>query len=282
VEHHQVGKRRPELTVPAIMDLHTLDLLAVGSGGLVGLSLGLIGGGGSILAVPLLVYVVGVTTPHIAIGTSALAVAISAGANLVGHARKGTVKWPCALIFAATGIIGAGLGSTLGKAFDGDKLLALFGLIMIVVGLSMLRRKPASDDPEVHISRDNASRLVPRLVGSSLGVGTLAGFFGIGGGFLIVPGLIAATAMPMLNAVGSSLVSVTAFGLTTAANYALSGLVDWVLAAEFITGGILGGLVGTWGAMRLGTSKRALTAIFSAVVVMVGVYMLIKGLPALI
>src|SRR5271157_431390 len=93
---------------------------AIGSGVLVGFSLGLIGGGGSILAVPLLLYVVGVSDPHIAIGTSALAVAVNAFANLAQHARAGTVKWPCATVFAAAGVAGAFLGSSLGKAVAGD------------------------------------------------------------------------------------------------------------------------------------------------------------------
>jgi len=88
--------------------------LATGSGGLVGFVLGLIGGGGSILAVPLLMYVVGVSSPHVAIGTSAVAVAASAFGNVIGHARAGNVKWPCALVFAASGVAGAALGSSLG------------------------------------------------------------------------------------------------------------------------------------------------------------------------
>ena len=78
-------------------------LLSVASGSLVGFTLGLVGGGGSILAVPLLVYVVGVPSPHVAIGTSAVAVAASAAANLAGHARAETVKWPCAIVFALAG-----------------------------------------------------------------------------------------------------------------------------------------------------------------------------------
>ena len=82
------------------------------------------------------------------------------------------------------------------------------------------------------------------LIGVGFAVGALSGFFGIGGGFLIVPGLMGATAMPLINAIGSSLVSVTAFGLTTAASYAWSGLVDWPLAVLFIVGGALGGLLG--------------------------------------
>src|SRR5215475_2408528 len=113
------------------------DLLTILSGGIVGFSLGLIGGGGSVLAVPLLLYVVGVRDPHVAIGTSALAVALNAFANLAQHARAGTVKWPCATVFAAAGVIGALVGSTIGKAIDGQRLLFVFALVMIAVGVSM-------------------------------------------------------------------------------------------------------------------------------------------------
>lgn len=106
------------------MDLSTLQTaLAVASGAIVGYSLGLVGGGGSILAVPLLVYVVGLDNPHIAIGTSAIAVALNAATNLAVHARAGNVKWRCALVFAAAGIVGAYVGSTLGKMMNGQRLL---------------------------------------------------------------------------------------------------------------------------------------------------------------
>jgi uncharacterized membrane protein YfcA len=90
------------------------DMLAFGSGALVGFVLGLIGGGGSVLAVPLLVYVVGVKSPHIAIGTSAIAVALSAFFNLIQHARARNVKWQCASVFAIAGVAGAFLGSSIG------------------------------------------------------------------------------------------------------------------------------------------------------------------------
>ena len=96
------------------------EALAVLSGGAVGFSLGLIGGGGSILAVPLLLYVVGITDPHVAIGTSALAVTANAFANLLGHWRAGNVKWACAATFAFAGIVGAAMGSTLGKLIDAN------------------------------------------------------------------------------------------------------------------------------------------------------------------
>src|SRR6201986_3484555 len=116
-------------------------LLGLASGSLVGFSLGLVGGGGSILAVPLMVYVVGVPEPHVAIGTSAIAVAANAAINLSNHARGRTVVWYCALMFAAAGIIGAFCGSLLGKMLDGQKLLALFALVMLVIALLMLKTR---------------------------------------------------------------------------------------------------------------------------------------------
>jgi uncharacterized membrane protein YfcA len=106
----------------------------------------------------------------------------------------------------------------------------------------------------------------------------LSGFFGIGGGFLIVPALVMATGMPILNAVGSSLVAVTALGLTTAANYAYSGLVDWTLAALFIAGGVLGGLLGARSAKTLAGRKGALNTVFAALIFAVAVYMLVRSL----
>ena len=245
-------------------------VLGAMSGGLVGFVLGLVGGGGSILAVPLMVYVVGVSSPHVAIGTSAFAVAANAATGLASHARHGHVKWRCALVFAVSGIAGAAIGSTLGKSFDGQRLLFLFALVMIAVGILMLRRRGSVGNSEVKLGRENAGKLVAYGFGSGL----FSGFFGIGGGFLIVPGLIAATAMPMINAVGSSLVGVTSFGLTTATNYALSGLVDWPLAAVFIAGGIGGGVLGTQAARQLSTKRDSLTLVFAVLIFVVAAYML--------
>ncbi len=251
-------------------------LLGAVSGSLVGFVLGLVGGGGSILAVPLMVYLVRVRDPHVAIGTSALAVAANAALGLIGHHRSGNVRWRCAGVFAVAGIVGAAVGSTLGKAFDGQKLLFLFALVMIVVGGLMLRRRRHVGDPHVKLARENAGKLV--LYG--FGSGLFSGFFGIGGGFLILPGLIAATGMPMLSAVGSSLVAVTGFGLTTAVNYALSNLVDWTLAALFIAGGFIGSLAGTRAAKHL-SGKGHLTTVFAALIFTVAGYMLWKSAPAL-
>jgi uncharacterized protein len=252
----------------------TQTALAIASGSIVGFSLGLVGGGGSVLAVPLLVYVVGLDSPHVAIGTSAIAVASNAAANLAMHARTGNVKWPCAAVFAAPGVAGASLGSTLGKMVDGHKLLALFAILMIVVGALMLRNRTRKGDSSAGLSREN----LPRLLGLGLMTGTLSGFFGIGGGFLIVPALMLATGMPILNAVGSSLVSVTAFGLTTAGSYAWSGLVDWALAGLFVAGGLLGGLIGARSARSLAHRRGALTTTFAVLIFAVALYMLVRSL----
>ena len=257
-----------------------LDLVhyafAVASGVLVGFSLGLVGGGGSILAVPLMVYFVGVSNPHVAIGTSAFAVAVNAASGLLNHARAGTINWRCAGMYAVAGIAGAFAGSTAGKAFDGQRLLFLFAIVMAIVGVLMLRGRAEAGNPDAQCNRENA----PKVVGYGFGTGVFSGFFGIGGGFLIVPGLVAATGMPIINAIGSSLVAVTAFGLTTALNYAVSGLVDWLLAAAFITGGVLGGFLGARLAKHLSQFRGVLTGMFGALILVVAGYMLWKSATA--
>src|SRR5579863_4903921 len=250
--------------------------LGVASGALVGFSLGLIGGGGSILAVPLMVYVVGVSDAHVAIGTSAIAVAVNAAINLSNHARGGTVRWSCAFSFAAAGIGGAFIGAIFGKMLDGRRLLVLFALLMLVIAVLMLKTRSRVGLPEARMGWDN----MPAIVGLGLATGTLSGFFGIGGGFLIVPALMLATGMPIINAVSSSLVAVTAFGLTTAASYAWSGLISWELAGLFIAGGLAGGLIGTGLARSLSAQRGALNIVFASVIVLVALYMLTRNLFA--
>ena len=254
-----------------------MAVLGLASGALVGFSLGLVGGGGSILAVPLMVYLVGVPEPHVAIGTSAIAVAANA-VDLSNHARGGTVRWSCALPFAAAGIIGAFVGSIFGKMLDGQKLLALFALLMLVIAALMLKTRSRIGLPDAKMNWSN----MPAILGLGLATGTLSGFFGIGGGFLIVPALMLATGMSIMNAVSSSLVAVTAFGLTTAASYAWSGLISWGLAGLFVAGGISGGLIGTRLARLLADRRGALNVLFAAVIVAVALYMLLRSLPPIL
>lgn len=247
---------------------------ALTSGGMVGLSLAVIGGGGSILAVPALLYLVGVTDPHVAIGTAALAVAVNAFINLALYARRQPVKWRCAGVYAVSGVLGAALGSSLGKLVDGQKLLLFFAFAMIAVGLAMLRPKAAGGDPAVRLD----ARMTPRLIALGLLTGLASGFFGIGGGFLVVPGLMLGSGMPMLDAVAASLVSVGSFGLTTAANYSWSGLIDWQAAAWFIGGGLFGGIAGTVLAPRLAGRKGWLNRVFAILVFVVAAYIIWRNL----
>ena len=254
------------------------DLITGGSGALVGAILGLAGGGGSILAVPLLVYAVGIASPHVAIGTSAIAVSISALANLALHARAGHVKWPCAIAFSAAGITGALTGTHFAKMMDGKQLLFLFGLLMIAVGAAMLRPQKDEGHAGVQLNLSSAATLLPYLLGTGFAVGLMSGFFGIGGGFLIVPGLMFATGMPLIHAIGTSLVSVAAFGASTAASYAWSGLIDWRIAGIFIAGGAIGGFAGVALGKALAGKKRALGLVFAGIVIAAGVYVIVRGL----
>jgi hypothetical protein len=248
-------------------------LVGAAAGVIVGFSLGLIGGGGSILAVPLIVYAVGVSDAHLAVGTSALAVAANALTGLASHARLGTVRWRIAALFAAAGVAGAWIGSLGGKALAGPKLLVCFAALMLVVGIMMLRRLPAS-------ARSSAGRgpvSTARLLIVGVLTGAVAGFFGIGGGFLIVPGLMYAAHLPILEAVGSALVAVAAFGLTTAVNYARSGWIDWPLAAVFSLGGALASIAGTHLARRLAGSQGALNRVYAVAVLLVALYMIFRS-----
>lgn len=253
--------------------LITLALTAL-SGVVIGLFLTVFGGGGSVLAAPLLLYVVGVRDPHVAIGTSAAGVAANALSGLVGHARAGSVKWPCALVFAGAGLAGSLVGSTIAKQIDGASLLIWFAAAMAVIALSMLRPQKGEGDPAVRLDGPLMWKLAPM----GLAAGLAAGFFGIGGGFLIVPGLMAATGMTLANAAASSLLSVALFGAATSTNYALSGLVDWPVAGLFILGGAAGGWIGLRGAGLL--AGRALLArrLFAGLVLLVAAYVAWRAL----
>lgn len=249
------------------------DVLSVLSGIVSGFMLGLIGGGGSVLAVPMFAFVVGVPNPHVAIGTSAVAVAANAVINLITHARHGNVRWLCAAVFAGAGIVGAFLGSTLGKSIDGHLLLALFACLMVVVGILMLRNRHKSARAEFSLDRTTLTK----VIAIGFATGALSGFFGIGGGFLIVPGLIAATGMPIGIAIGSSLVAVAAFGFTTSVNYAASGLVDWSLAAFFLVGGATGGYLGARLSKNLASKRGVLNIVFAIVIFATAAYMLVRS-----
>ncbi|WP_310533901.1 sulfite exporter TauE/SafE family protein [Novosphingobium sp.] len=247
-------------------------VLACLGGALIGLLLTLFGGGGSVLATPWLIYVVGMADVHAAIGTSAAAVAVNAATGLAAQARAGRVKWPCASVFALSGLAGALGGAQLAKQVDGQALLFWFALAMIAIALSMLLPKKGKGDPGVHLT----GPLVFKLAPVGLLTGLAAGFFGIGGGFLIAPGLMAATGMTLANAGASSLVSVTLFGTATSASYAASGQIAWPLFGALVVGGAVGTLAALPLAQRLESRVKLARTVFAVMVIAVAVFILTK------
>ncbi len=255
---------------------HTLLAYALAAlgGAVIGLLLAVFGGGGSVLATPLLIYVVGVRDPHIAIGTSAAAVAVNAAVGLATQARAGRVKWPCGLVFGGAGLIGSLLGAHFAKLTDGRSLLIWFAIAMALVGGSMLLPRKGVGDPDVTLTPALSRRLAP----IGLVTGLAAGFFGIGGGFLIVPGLMAATGMTLANAAASSLVSVVVFGAATSGSYAVSGLVDWPVFLALIAGGGLGALAGGPVAKALATRAALARRAFAVMVLATAAYVARRSL----
>lgn len=247
-------------------------LLAALGGALIGLLLTLFGGGGSVLATPWLIYVVGLTDTHAAIGTSAAAVAVNAAGGLAAQARAGRVKWPCASVFALSGLAGALTGAHLARQVDGAVLLTWFAVAMIAIALSMLWPRKSAGDPGVHLTPAMVLKLAP--VG--LVVGLAAGFFGIGGGFLIAPGLMASTGMTLANAGASSLLSVTLFGTATSASYALNGQLVWPLFGALVAGGALGTVAALPLARRLESRAPLARALFAVMVIAVAAYILLR------
>lgn len=253
--------------------------LSVASGAVVGFALGLLGGGGSILAVPLLLYVVGIHDAHVVIGSTAMAVAVNAFLNLLPHARAGHVRWKPAIWFAVFGVVGAVAGSRAGQLVPSKDILFLFAFFMLFMAYRMVKGHSSSEQSEVGAAKPRLR--LGRLGSSGIAVGLLSGFFGIGGGFLIVPGLVFSAGLSMVEAVGTSLFSVGTFVLTTAVSYSVSGLVNWSIVVPFILGGSAGGLLGVMSAVRLGKQKQSLRYVFSGVIVVVAVYMLVMNLHAL-
>ncbi|WP_340645420.1 sulfite exporter TauE/SafE family protein [Phenylobacterium sp.] len=256
--------------------LLSLGLAAVG-GAVIGLLLSVFGGGGSVLATPLLIYVVGVRDPHVAIGTSAAAVAVNALVGLSAQARAGRVKWRCASVFAAAGIVGSLVGAHLAKQAPGEQLILWFAAAMAVVGGSMLVPRKGTGDPFVTLTPALTAKLAPL----GLLVGLAAGFFGIGGGFLIVPGLMAATGMTMAHAAASSLLSVVVFGGATSASYAVSGQIDLPVFVALVAGGGLGALAGGPVARALESRATVARQVFALFVIATAAYVAARALHVL-
>lgn len=247
--------------------------LSILSGIVVGLSLGLFGGGGSVLAVPLLLYGVGVKDVHVAIGTSAFAVGIIAFVNLFYHKRNGNVKFKKGILFALPGIGGTVIGAQLGLWTSSENLLMFFALFMVLVAVLMLKKKSYKT---IQNNSMTSSILILKnnIPVSGLAVGVLAGYFGIGGGFLIVPALMYSGALSITQAIGTSLISVSSFGLMTAGSYIVAEQIDFVISFLFVGGGVIGGIIGTKMSQRISNIKMAKG--FAVMLIGISAYILLK------
>ena len=205
---------------------------------LVGLSLGLLGGGGSILTVPLLAYVAGLDAKQ-AITMSLLVVGATSAVGAISHAKAGRVQWRTGLVFGAAGMAGAYAGGLLSRFVPGSVLLLGFAAMMIATAVAMLRgrRKVVQVDPTHRMP-------VVKTVAVGLAVGLVTGLIGAGGGFLVVPALALLGGLPMPIAVGTSLVVIAVNSAAGLAGHLASVQIDWALAGMVTAAAVAGGLVG--------------------------------------
>lgn len=268
--------------------------LAIAAGVLIGLSLGALGGGGSILAVPVLVYALG-QTPAQATTGSLVVVGVTSLLGAIAAHRAGYVALGRGVLFGIVATGGAVAGARAAGHVAGSVLLAAFAALMLVVAVVMVARQvrgrggigkagtPTLDDPIVTF-RPTFACQCPRalkLVGTATAVGFLTGFLGVGGGFLVVPALVIALSLPMRYAAGTSLVAITITSAVALA--ARAGAVtqpDWDVVIMLTVAAAIGGVVGTRVGAR--TDTRVLAAAFSALVLVVAVVTAARALPALL
>lgn len=248
-----------------------LPILTVVLAVLVGISLGLLGGGGSVLTVPLLVYVAQ-QGPQEAIATSLLVVAATSALGAVSHARAGRVRWRTALTFGAAGMVGAFGGGRVGSLLPGTVLLVLFAVLLVVTAVAMLSGGRSVDDS----ARGHAG--VWRILLHGAVVGFVTGVVGAGGGFLVVPALVLLGGLPMHTAVGTSLVVIAMKSGAGFLGYATSTQVDWPLALAVVAAASLGAVVAGRLSGRIDADR--LRAGFGWFVLAVGQAVLVTEVPA--
>ncbi|TQM79434.1 hypothetical protein FHX81_1741 [Saccharothrix saharensis] len=259
-------------------------ILALVAGAVVGLSLGALGGGGSVLAVPALIYLLGFTPDH-ATAASLLVVAATSLTALSAHARSGAVRWRLGAAFALAGLVPAAAAGVLTPHVPAPVLTGAFALIAAFAAFSLLRNRshhahPTSTDPAR--TRTTGTRTRPtrtrvlRTTGLGAGLGAMTGFLGVGGGFLTVPALVGILSVPMTAAVGTSLLVITA-NATVALTARLGdlALLNWTLIGPFAAAALLG----AWDGKRLAAKVRATTLqrLFAAVLLTVAVLMAVDA-----
>lgn len=259
-------------------------------GVIIGLSMGALGGGGSILAVPTLVYLFG-QDPQQATTSSLVIVGVTSIVAAVPHARAGNVRLRQGLIFGALGVVGSFAGAAAATEVRPEVLLSAFAALMLLVAGLMLRRSlsPDGSRPEHEQPADPMISLDPffcscprvyKVIVTATGVGMLTGFFGVGGGFALVPALVLAMGYRMPVAVGTSLVVIAVNSATALVARSDAGVqLDWGLIAGFTAAAIVGSLLGSRVASSV--SSQALIRSFAVLLVVIAAYTAYQSVPAL-
>ncbi|NDK31537.1 sulfite exporter TauE/SafE family protein [Nesterenkonia sp. Hz 6-5] len=242
-------------------------VLAVG----IGLSLGLLGGGGTILAVPLLTYVAGMP-PKEAIAASMFIIGVTSAVSVVAHAWRGNVQWRTGFIFGAAAMVGAFGGGLLGSQLPGVVLMVAFGVMMVATALAMILDRKAKQSGE-----DRKKLPLIKIILEGLVVGVVTGMVGAGGGFLIVPALVLLGGLSMPAAVATSLLIISLKSFTGLAGYLTTVSIDWgpVLMITSVT--VVGALIGS--ALVKYVPEKALKKAFGYLVLAMGVVVFIQELP---
>jgi uncharacterized membrane protein YfcA len=250
--------------------------LALLSGGLIGLALGATGGGGSLLAIPLLVYLLGMKVQPATV-MSLMVVAASALIGVYQRRSSGEVRVKPGLIFSVTGAVGAWVGAFGHRFVRGEAVLLLFSVVMIVAAWRMWR---SSGQIDSQFTGESCAERFPRscwvkvsLIG--MVVGLLTGFFGVGGGFVIVPALTLVLGFPMRMAVSTSLLIIALVAVGGLVGHLQSGQVDWPLIGLLLLGSAIGMTVGSWGAQQV--SQATLAKSFAAIAIGVAIVMIIHN-----
>jgi len=251
-------------------------VLGVAMAALIGVALGLLGGGGSILSVPILLYVFRLPTRE-AIATSLLVVAATSAAALVPHARGGRVQWRTGVVFGLTSMVGAYGAGRLASRVPAAALLLLFGAVMLVTAVAMLRGRRAA--PEGAAPEGSAAERVAKLAVQGVGVGAVTGLVGAGGGFLVVPALVLLGRLPMPVAVGTSLLVISMNSSAALAGHLATTAIPWSLAFTVAAAAVVGSVVGARlaGTIPADTLRRG----FGWFVVVMAVFILGQEVPKL-
>lgn len=249
-------------------------LLALVLGFSIGALLGMLGGGGSILTVPALVYLIG-QSPQVAVTTSLAIVGANSALGVLFHRTHGTLNWRVALLFGGAGMVMSYFAAGLSKLFPPSLHMVSFAGLMLFIGVLMATRrsKPTNEHAPLDIH-------LPKTLLAGAGVGLLTGVLGVGGGFLIVPALVMLVGLPMHQAVGTSLVIIAMNSFSGFLGHLDGPTLDYGLIAVFVVAGLAGTFAGAKLSQRIPADR--LRAIFAVFVIVLALYLLYDNIPSLL